>query len=341
LEQPLVSIVIPVYNGANFVARAIDSALMQTYPHCEVIVVNDGSCDEGKTDAICKSYGERIRYFEKPNGGVASALNCGISNMKGTFFSWLSHDDFYLPEKIAHQMQELASRSEDTILYSDYYMLYPEIHLKARVNFRKKYPLDLLDVPMFPVLFGLVSGCTVLFHKSHFERVGLFDESLLTTQDYEFWFRAFQGQKVHCCANADVCICMHRNQGSRTLPEVTQSANRLWCALMDKVPSYDMYRISGTKYLFYRDMEQLFQRFGCYEAKQHCADLAQAEMDNRNKPGKSEEQALLDCISEQYEKLSAQTPHREKVRVLTWSNIIAVLYEIRLNGVGSVFRRFR
>jgi hypothetical protein len=73
--RPRVSIIIPVYNGSNFLAEAIDSALAQTYQNTEVIVVNDGSTDRGATRAIAASYGDRIRYLEKENGGVASALN--------------------------------------------------------------------------------------------------------------------------------------------------------------------------------------------------------------------------------------------------------------------------
>ena len=97
--QPLVSIVIPVYNGSNYMREAVDSALAQTYEHLEVIVVNDGSTDD--TEQIALSYGERIRYFRKENGGVSSALNLGISKMKGAYFSWLSHDDIYSPTKVS------------------------------------------------------------------------------------------------------------------------------------------------------------------------------------------------------------------------------------------------
>ena len=75
---PLVSIIIPVYNGSDYIKQAIDSALAQTYPHVEVVVINDGSKDKGKTEKIAKSYGEKIRYFYKENGGVGSALNLGI-----------------------------------------------------------------------------------------------------------------------------------------------------------------------------------------------------------------------------------------------------------------------
>ena len=76
MKNPKVSIIIPVYNGENYLREAIDSALAQTYKNFEVIVVNDGSSD--KTDEICKSYGSRIRYFKKENGGVSTALNLGI-----------------------------------------------------------------------------------------------------------------------------------------------------------------------------------------------------------------------------------------------------------------------
>ena len=73
---PKVSIVIPVYNGANYMREAIDSALNQTYKNIEVIVINDGSIDNGETDRIARSYGDRIVYVKKENGGVSSALNC-------------------------------------------------------------------------------------------------------------------------------------------------------------------------------------------------------------------------------------------------------------------------
>ena len=69
---PNVSIVIPVYNGSNYVREAIDSALSQTYKNIEIIVVNDGSTDD--TDEICKSYGNKIRYFKKENGGVSTEI---------------------------------------------------------------------------------------------------------------------------------------------------------------------------------------------------------------------------------------------------------------------------
>ena len=102
-----VTIIIPVYNGSNYVREAIDSALAQTYKNIEILVVNDGSTDEGATRDICLSYGDKITYYEKENGGVSTALNLGIEKMTGDYFSWLSHDDLYYPDKIEKQMKEL------------------------------------------------------------------------------------------------------------------------------------------------------------------------------------------------------------------------------------------
>ena len=78
MYEPKISIVIPAYKAANYLAEAIDSALAQTYSNVEIIVVNDGSPDDGATAAVAKSYGDKIRYFEKENGGSSSALNRGI-----------------------------------------------------------------------------------------------------------------------------------------------------------------------------------------------------------------------------------------------------------------------
>lgn len=95
------------FQRREYMREAIDSALAQTYDNVEVIVVNDGSSDNEKTDAIARSYGERIRYFVKDNGGCASALNFGVPKMRGSYFSWLSHDDRYHPNKMAHQIEIL------------------------------------------------------------------------------------------------------------------------------------------------------------------------------------------------------------------------------------------
>ena len=120
--NPKVSIIIPVYNGSDFMKEAIDSAINQAYKSIEIIVINDGSKDDGKTKNIALSYGNNIRYFEKENGGVATALNLGIKEMTGEYFSWLSHDDYYYPKKIEKQINFLKKqKNKEMILFSNYF----------------------------------------------------------------------------------------------------------------------------------------------------------------------------------------------------------------------------
>ena len=85
-KKPKVSIIIPVYNGKDYVEEAIDSALNQTYDNKEIIVVNDGSKDN--TEEICLSYKDKIKYYSKENGGVSTALNLAISKATGEYISW-------------------------------------------------------------------------------------------------------------------------------------------------------------------------------------------------------------------------------------------------------------
>lgn len=187
-NRPTVSIIIPVYNGSDYLREAIDSALAQTFENIEVIVVNDGSSDGGKTEEIARSYGTAIRYFAKENGGVASALNVGIREMRGKYFSWLSHDDVFYPDKIAAQLTFLTSckSAADTILYGDFDIINASSELTGSVIIEAPQPAQMryaLTVS-YPI-----HGCTTLIPRSCFEKGGLFDETLRTTQDYDLWFR--------------------------------------------------------------------------------------------------------------------------------------------------------
>lgn len=248
--QPKVSIVIPVYNGANYMREAIDSALNQTYENCEVIVVNDGSTDE--TEQIALSYGDRIRYFSKENGGVSTALNVGIENMEGEYFSWLSHDDVYYPWKIERQMNALSQRGDDrTIVYGNWDRLQmPEGVVRALPpNYRyrgRDYWCELR-----PVLFGLINGCTILIHKSHFERAGLFDESLMTAQDYDMWFRIFRNQQVIHLDEPLIMYRVHEKQGSVTIADFQQNCEAIQWEMIRNVTEKEVKRVFGGYYRFY------------------------------------------------------------------------------------------
>jgi glycosyltransferase involved in cell wall biosynthesis len=181
---PLVSVAIPVYNGANYVRDAIDSVLAQTYPNFEVLVINDGSRDGGSTEEIALSYGDRVRYFSKSNGGVASALNLALKEAKGDYFCWLSHDDLYLPDKVAREMEVLLSLSDsNSVVFCRY----------SIIDSSGKYLYDAPEPPQFSlnqaayqlILKQWLHCCTILAPKDLYIENGGFREDLPTTQDYD------------------------------------------------------------------------------------------------------------------------------------------------------------
>jgi glycosyltransferase involved in cell wall biosynthesis len=210
-NPPLVTVVIPVYNGTNYLREAIESALTQTYQNTEVIVVNDGSTDDGGTRNIALSYGERIRYFEKKNGGVASAINYGICQAKGSYIAWLSHDDCFLPEKLASQVYLLQEFKQFSACYTDYYVI------DAAGN-----TISEIETPWYPqgqalrALFGnmYISGSTMLIDRTCFDKVGLFSEELKYTQDGEMWLRLIRNFDIGRLPEKLIKQRSHSEQGS-------------------------------------------------------------------------------------------------------------------------------
>jgi glycosyltransferase involved in cell wall biosynthesis len=194
-----VSIVIPVYNGANYLRAAIDSALDQSYPNCEVIVVNDGSTDDGATRDIALSFGAAIRYLEKNNGGTATALNTGIRHARGDYISWLSHDDLYFAHKVERQIAFLDGRdNKDVVVYSDYEVLNMDTsdisqHLSDCLNQSRASTLRLL-------IKSQLHGCTFLIPRHSLIECEQFHQDLRTTHDYHMWFCLLRAdyEFVHC-----------------------------------------------------------------------------------------------------------------------------------------------
>ena len=214
--NPLISIAIPVYNGANYLAEAIDSALAQTYSPIEILVINDGSTDQEATRKVALAYCDRIRYFEKKNGGVASALNVAIREMKGDWFSWLSHDDLFLPEKTQRQVEYL-SKSKTAIVYGDYSLI--DEKGRAIAGETGVVPLAAKRNMFHQLLSGFpVNGCTTLIHRNVFERIGFFNEDLPTIQDYDFWFRCAKEIDFHLMSEVLIKSRIHADQDTNKKP---------------------------------------------------------------------------------------------------------------------------
>lgn len=178
--RPSVSIVIPVYNGSNYMRDAIDSALAQTYRNIEVLVVNDGSTDNGETREVALSYGDRIRYFEKENGGVSTALNLGLREMAGDYFAWLSHDDYFGDNRIEEDMA-LVQATGAKITYSRMF----EVDQAKVFRSESVRTLERTNSPYDTLALSGIGFCSMTVHRSCFETVGHFNEVSKTLQDVE------------------------------------------------------------------------------------------------------------------------------------------------------------
>lgn len=226
MYQPLVTIVIPVYNGANYLDQSIRSALEQTYTNKEIIVVNDGSDDKGATERVARSFGNRIRYFSKSNGGVSSALNLCIDNMKGEWLSWLSHDDLYYPDKIEEEVNYIGRLLEKN----------PALNLKRVVvrcaaesidiNGKTILKYNYRDVPEKEAIIDTIlnnvynyrlAGCSFLLPADAFNTVGKFNEKIRTVSDAEYWYRLlFSGFDFYYLDKCLIRGRVHKSQVGKT-----------------------------------------------------------------------------------------------------------------------------
>lgn len=261
--EPLVSIIIPVYNGSNFLGEAIESALRQTYKKIEVIVVNDGSTDHGLTAKIAEKYLDKIIYLEKANGGVATALNFGIQYMKGGFFSWLSHDDLYLPNKIADQVRCLAALPAParSIIYGDYAFFENDPSQAVSINLGSRYPDEFR---LYITRENTLHGCTLLIPRNALVREGGFNPTLLTTQDYDLWFRMAKRYKFFHLSSIGVLSRRHVAQGSnRFRHSVNKECDDLLCSFVRNLTEKELLALPVESVVeAYRSLAENFAQRG-------------------------------------------------------------------------------
>ena len=234
--KPKITIAIPVYNGSNFMKVAIDSAIAQTYDNKEILVINDGSTDNGETEKIALSYGNKIRYIKKENGGVATALNLAIKEMKGEYLSWLSHDDMYKPFKLEKQVEVLNKlQDKNTIIFSNVELIDERGDIFCTTNYSNLLTHEELCQGIYPVIKGTVNGCSMLISKECFNKVGLFNENLKTSNDYEMWLRLFKEFNCYLIEEPLIQYRIHKNQDTTKSPYTLKEANKLWVDIINNL----------------------------------------------------------------------------------------------------------
>ncbi len=209
---PLISCIVPVFNGARYLREAIDSILGQTYAPIEIIVADDGSTDE--TPAVTKSYKERVRYEFQSNSGAPAARNLGLHACRGEFVAFLDADDLWVTDKLHLQMARFTSRPEldcCVTLVQNFWV--PEVgdEEKLFANHRISAPMP-----------GYVTQA-LLARRRTFEIVGEFNESLRHGDGTEWFLRAAEkGAVMDILPDVLVRRRLHRSNISRA---VTASRN--------------------------------------------------------------------------------------------------------------------
>ena len=184
--QRMISVIIPVYNRAHLVSRAIDSVLEQSYEDYEVVVVDDGSND-GTADVVRNRYGDtsRLRLLIRPgNRGVSAARNAGVADAKGSWLAFLDSDDEWKPRKLERQMAGLAA-SRLEVSHTNEIWIRNGVHINQHKHHRKYGGrIFLRALPLC-----IISPSSLLLSRSVFDEIGPFDESLPACEDYDLFLR--------------------------------------------------------------------------------------------------------------------------------------------------------
>jgi glycosyltransferase involved in cell wall biosynthesis len=187
-----VSVIIPTYNRARKVARAIASVLFQTYKDYELIVVDDGSRDN-TADLVSWFPPGIVRLCHKENRGVSAARNTGIRASRAPLIAFLDSDDYWLPEKLAVQVAFFDSHPEEVACQTQ------EIWIRKglRVNPWKRHIKQAGNIFVSSLELCLVSPSAVMLRRSLLDEVGLFDEALPVCEDYDLWLRVSCRHPIH------------------------------------------------------------------------------------------------------------------------------------------------
>lgn len=220
----LVSVVIPAYNAADFIAHALNSVLAQTYRRREVLVVNDGSTDD--TVRVLQAYGDAIRIVHKSNGGLSSARNRGIREAAGEFVAFLDADDRWLPDKLARQVEILLRDPAVGFCSTRTLVEAPDGTLTG------EWPCPKIEGTLLRTLFlrnGSIpgSGSGVLVRRSLFDQAGGFDETLRSLEDVDMWMRLAAVTGYACIDAPLTVIVKHPASMSRNLDIMREAALRV------------------------------------------------------------------------------------------------------------------
>jgi glycosyltransferase involved in cell wall biosynthesis len=215
MNTALVSVIIPVFNGAAFVATAIDHVLTQTHRPLQIIVVNDGSIDN--TDEVLSRYGDQIEVLQQKNRGVGHARNTGIAAAQGEYVAFLDQDDWWRPNKLALQVS-CFERDPAVGLVHTGVAYFDE---RAQDYTRPLNPLarpELLQGECFRQLLAEnhIRNSSVMVRRDLLAQIGACDQAISgnTVQDYDLWLRLARASRFAYLPEQLTVIRLHEQQGT-------------------------------------------------------------------------------------------------------------------------------
>jgi len=195
-SSPVVSVIIPSYNTAQYIGDTLDSVFAQTFRDYEVIVINDGSPDTEQLESVLLKHEGRIHYLKQKNCGISGARNTGIRNARGQFLAFLDSDDIWLPEFLTEQLKFFADNPSFDMVCAD--CIYFGNTDLANTTWQILDPIG--NPATFKRLLPTHGGAFASFALLRREavlKVGFFEEELRLLEDYEYWLRLlYRGGKL-------------------------------------------------------------------------------------------------------------------------------------------------
>jgi glycosyltransferase involved in cell wall biosynthesis len=272
--MPLVSVIIPTFNRADVIERAVGSVLSQTFRDFELIVVDDGSTDQ--TDSILCRHIPHITTIHQTNKGVAAARNAGILHASGELLAFLDSDDAWLPVKLERQVERYGLGPGEFICHTDELWIRDGQPLNQKAIHRKQGGWFFERA----LERCLISPSTVLLARELFDRVGWFDESLPAAEDYDLWLRITAFYAVEFVAEPLVV-------------KYGGAADQL----SRSVPVIDRFRIKAIlKILDHPDLRPEYRHAAIRELRRKCAIVASGY----KKRGNDAEAELYRALADHY-----------------------------------------
>ncbi len=240
MSKPLVSVILTYYNHAAYVAQAIESVLNQTYPHLELIIINDESPDTPEFKRIITPYlaDPRFKLVNQPNQGVAVSRNTGLALSHGQYLCFLDSDDWLHPEKLARQVGILEEEPDVGMVYCDIQQVSVDGQLLDTPVMRHR-----ASGPMEPNVFealwinGFFEPSTTLFRRCWYEKAGPLTVGIEGHSDYEFWLRlSALGCTVRHLPDRLVYYRIHSENYSKNTEVMYASRMKARRIIMEKYP---------------------------------------------------------------------------------------------------------